>query len=107
MQETQHPRTQLAWTRTGLALLVVGLVEVRLVLGPDPSVALWTLGGLLGAFLLVGVLAAGRLRRNVDALGVGHVSTGGRAPAVVAALTVVVGLLGAVAILFQEHLIQF
>lgn len=99
MRETQHPRTQLAWARTGLTVMTVGLIEVRLLLGPDPDAALWVMGAVLGLAVLVGVLAAVRLRRNVDALEVERVTSGGRSPFTLALLAVGVGILGLAAVL--------
>jgi uncharacterized membrane protein YidH (DUF202 family) len=105
VRETQHPRTQLSWTRTALALVTVGLLEVRLLLGPDPGAALWVLGAALAAVVLVGVLAAQRLRRNYDALEIERTTTGGRSPAALAAVTVLVSVMGLAAVLTQESLI--
>lgn len=106
MRETQHPRTQLAWTRTGLAVVMVGLVEVRLLLGPDPSTALWALGAALAVAVIVGVVAAVRLRRNVDALEIERVTTGGRSPFALATLAVFVGLLGLATVATEERLLN-
>lgn len=106
MTETQHPRTQLAWTRTGLAMVAVGLIEVRLLLGPDPGAALWVLGAALAAVVLTGVLAAQRLRRNYDALQIERTTSGGRAPTALAAVAVLVGLMGLAAVLVQETQIR-
>jgi uncharacterized membrane protein YidH (DUF202 family) len=105
VRETQHPRTQLAWTRTGLSLAAVGLVEVRLLLGPNPTAALWALGGALAAVVVLGVAAALRLERNADALDIDRTSSGGRAPALIACLAVLVAGLGLVAVLTQEQLL--
>lgn len=107
MRETQHPRTQLAWGRTGLSVVGIGLVEVRLLLGPDPDAALWALGGALSLAVLVGVVAAVRLRRNVDALEVERVTTGGRAPLTLSVLTVAVGVLGLATIAVEHRLLGF
>lgn len=102
MRETQHPRTQLAWTRTALSLVIVGLVEVRLLLGPSPSAALWVLGAALAALVSVGVLAAQRLRRNYDALEIERTTTGGRAPTALATVAVLIGMMGLAAVHLQD-----
>lgn len=106
MRETQHPRTQLSWTRTALALVTVGLLEVRLLIGPDPGAALWVLGAALGAVVVVGVLAAQRLRRNYDALELQRTTTGGRAPTALAGVAVLISLMGLAAVLTQESLLH-
>lgn len=105
IHETQHPRTQLSWTRTGLALVTVGLVEVRLLLGPSPTAAVWALGAALAAVVVVGVLAAHRLRRNYDALQVERITSGGRAPTALAGVALLVGAMGLAAVATEARLL--
>lgn len=97
--ETQHPRTQLAWTRTALSTAAVGLIEVRLLVGSNPSSALVTLGLSLALVLVLGTTAAVRLHRDRDALALNQTTSSGRSVAVIAGTALLVALLGLAAVL--------
>ena len=91
-------RTSLAWTRTGLALMVAAVVVARLTVGRlgAISVAVALLGLILAASIVV--ISRRRFRATHLALASGQHRPDARLPAVLAAFTVVVALveLGAI-----------
>lgn len=97
--ESLDERTALAWTRTGLAVLVASLIVARLTLerlGPVSVVM-----AALGPVVTVAIVVSSRRRFQAahEALRRGHPRPDARLPALVAGFTVAVALIELSAIL--------
>jgi putative membrane protein len=89
----QNERTSLAWTRTGLALLVGVVLAVRLTADRlGIAVALFA-SVMLPVAVGVLVMAARRYRAAHSALHAGRALPSGRLPGLVAAMTCLLGVL--------------
>ncbi|HEU0041223.1 MAG TPA: DUF202 domain-containing protein [Jiangellaceae bacterium] len=89
----QNERTSLAWTRTGLALLVGVVLAVRLTADRLGNVAALFASAMVPAAVGVLVMATRRYRAAHAALHAGRALPSGRLPALVAAVTCLLGLL--------------
>jgi uncharacterized membrane protein YidH (DUF202 family) len=94
-----NERTALAWTRTGLSMLVVGLATARLAATHAPvlGLALAAIATVVAAAVLRS--AYRRYGRTASAPGDGRPSTDGRAVAATAALVLLTGIAGVALIL--------
>lgn len=90
----QNERTRLAWQRTILATLTIGLLVARLLMPHSPLVALVVGGGAVITSTILGVRSSRRYRRNHQALHAGGLLEDGRAH-VLLATAVCVAAVGA------------
>jgi putative membrane protein len=89
----QNERTSLAWTRTGLAVLVAAVLATRLTVGHLGGLALVAGALAVPAGLAVLVLAVRRYQAAHRALHDGSPLPDGRLPALVSAAVLLVGAL--------------
>ncbi|MEV1294307.1 DUF202 domain-containing protein [Pseudonocardia sp. NPDC049635] len=93
----QLERTALAWRRTGLAVLVGGVVGARLLL-PEVGPAAWGLGFFATTMGMVVVFAAGPRLRRAERVVRGVPAATGPGGGLVAALAATCALAGGVAL---------